>query len=156
MHRQRRFRWRRQAHGRRFDRGAAAPGVLPGAVVDRTGLSALQAGLGERRPDRRYVCATEAGGEAVRACGSAPPPPPDPGRLRSASTSPLLGGLRGSGGCALEAVPCSFDLGFGGPMTPRPRLGDGRGEFGNVEPDDGAGSAMNEAGALSGVRLLSY
>jgi hypothetical protein len=53
--------------------GLAAQGVLPGAVVDRTGVSALQAGLGERRPDRRDVCATEAGEAAVRACGSPRP-----------------------------------------------------------------------------------
>src|SRR6202043_3004194 len=71
--RQGRFRWWRQAHGRRFDRGAAAQGVLPGAVVDRTGVSALQAGLGERRPDRRDVCATEAGEAAVSARGSPRP-----------------------------------------------------------------------------------
>ena len=46
-----------------------------------------------------------------------------------------------------------FDLGFRGPVTPRPRLGDGGRESGDVKPDGGAGSAMNQAGALSRVRL---
>src|SRR5580692_1288568 len=89
MHRHRRFRWRRQAHGQRFDRGAATQGVLPGAVVDGTGLSALQAGLGERRPDRRDLRATEAGEAAVRAYGS-PPPLLAPGRLRPAPTRRVM------------------------------------------------------------------
>jgi hypothetical protein len=82
-------------------------------------------------------------------------------RRGSGSIAPLLrpplGGLGGFlGGCALEAVPRGFDLGFRGSMTPRPCLGDGCREFSDVEPYDGAGSAMNEAGALSGVRLRCY
>jgi hypothetical protein len=101
------FRWRHQAHGRRFDRGATAQRVLPGAVVDGTGLSALQAGLGERRPDRRDLRAAETGEANEGACGSRPPLPV-PGRLRPAptrrvmlygnpSTDTSIGPIEGSG-----------------------------------------------------------
>lgn len=70
--------------------------------------------------------------------------------------SPLLRRLRGLGRCALEAVPCCFDLGFTGPVAPRPSLGDGCRESGDVKPDGGAGRATDEAGAISGIRLRSY
>src|SRR6266849_2997028 len=55
----------------------------------------------------------------------------------------------------LEAAPGSFDLGVGGTVAPRPRLGGGRRKLGDVKPNNGAGGAMNKSGALSGFRLRS-
>src|SRR5262249_15915800 len=40
-------------HDRGLGRGASFEGILPAAVVDRTGLSPLRACLGQWRPDRR-------------------------------------------------------------------------------------------------------
>jgi hypothetical protein len=64
-------------------------------------------------------------------------------------------GTRGLGRRVLEAMPGSFDLGLGGPVIPRPCLGERRWEFGDVKPDDGTGCAVNESGALGGFRLRS-
>ena len=63
--------------------------------------------------------------------------------------------LRGLSRRILEAAPGCFDLGFGGTVAPRPGLGGGRRELGDVKPDNGARSAMNKSGALSGFRLRS-
>jgi len=61
--------------------------------------------------------------------------------------------LRGLSRRILEAAPGSFDLGVGGTVAARPRLGGGRRELGDVKPNNGAGSATNKSGALSGFRL---
>ena len=66
-----------------------------------------------------------------------------------------LSRLRGLSRRILEAAPGCFDLGFGGTVAPRPGLGGGRRELGDVKPDNSARSAMNKSGALSGFRLRS-
>jgi hypothetical protein len=38
----------------------------------------------------------------------------------------------------LEAAPGCFDLGVGGTVAPRPRLGGGRRELGDIKPNNGA------------------
>ena len=48
-----RFRGRRVAEGRRLRRESGPEGILPAAVLDGTGLQALQDGARERRPDWR-------------------------------------------------------------------------------------------------------
>jgi hypothetical protein len=58
--------------------------------------------------------------------------------------------LRGLSRRILEAAPGCFDLGVGGAVAPRPRLGGGRRELGDVKPNNGAGGAMDKSGALSG------
>ena len=63
--------------------------------------------------------------------------------------------LRGLSWRVLEAAPGCFDLGFGGTVAPRPGLGGGRRELGDVKPNNAARSAMNKSGALSGFRLRS-
>jgi hypothetical protein len=50
--------------------------------------------------------------------------------------------LRGLGRRILEAAPGSLDLGVGGTVAPRPRLGGGRRELGDVKPNNAARRAM--------------
>jgi hypothetical protein len=79
-------------------------------------------------------------------------------RTRSGEAALLqrpLPGPRGSGRGVPKATPGSFDLGLGGPVTPRPCLGGIGREFGDVKPDNGTGCAVNYSGALAGFRLRS-
>ena len=62
-------------------------------------------------------------------------------------------GLRSLGGRAPETTPRRFNFGVGGPVASCPHLGSGRRIFGYLQPNYGARSAMNQAGALGGLRL---
>jgi len=62
-------------------------------------------------------------------------------------------GLRSLGGRAPETTPRRFNFGVGGPVASCPHLGSGRRIFGYIKPNYGARSAMNQAGALGGLRL---
>jgi len=59
-------------------------------------------------------------------------------------------GLRGLGRRGFETMPGRLDLGFRCPVASRPRLGGGRGEFGDIKSHDGTGGAVNESGAFGG------
>src|SRR4029077_12815072 len=57
--------------------------------------------------------------------------------------------------CIFETMPGGFDLGLCVALGSGPRLGDGGCVLGDVVPDDGAGSAMDESGTLSGFHPRS-